>query len=41
MLLELQNPIYMQTSYFGHFTKDNLPWEKTNYVNKILEVINK
>jgi S-adenosylmethionine synthetase len=25
MLLELQNPIYMQTSYFGHFTKDNLP----------------
>lgn len=26
--LELQKPIYRQTTNYGHFGKDNLPWEK-------------
>jgi S-adenosylmethionine synthetase len=27
--LNLRQPIYSQTSAYGHFGKDNLPWEKT------------
>lgn len=26
--LNLRNPIYLQTASYGHFGKDNLPWEK-------------
>ena len=26
--LELRNPIYAQTTNYGHFGKPNLPWEK-------------
>ena len=26
--LELKNPIYSQTTNYGHFGKENLPWEK-------------
>jgi S-adenosylmethionine synthetase len=33
--LNLQKPIYSQTSIFGHFGKNNLPWEKLDKV-KIL-----
>lgn len=33
--LNLQKPIYLQTSIFGHFGKSNLPWEKLDKV-KIL-----
>lgn len=33
--LNLQKPIYLQTSIFGHFGKNNLPWEKLDKV-KIL-----
>jgi len=33
--LNLRQPIYSQTSAYGHFGKDNLPWEKTIQLNKI------
>ena len=26
--LDLARPIYSQTSAYGHFGKENLPWEK-------------
>jgi len=26
--LDLKNPIYLQTAAYGHFGKENLPWEK-------------
>ena len=26
--LQLQKPIYRQTTNYGHFGKENLPWEK-------------
>ena len=26
--LDLQKPIYLQTTNYGHFGKENLPWEK-------------
>jgi len=33
--LNLRQPIYSQTSAYGHFGKDNLPWEKAIQLNKI------
>lgn len=33
--LDLQKPIYFQTSCFGHFGKENLPWEKLNKIDCI------
>lgn len=32
-LLGLRNPIYSQTSTYGHFGKNNLPWEKIEEIN--------
>nr|WP_318025063.1 methionine adenosyltransferase [Mycoplasmopsis bovigenitalium] len=39
--LELRNPIYQQTSYFGHFGRDDLdlPWERLNKVKEIEEYV--
>lgn len=34
--LELNKPIYRQTTQFGHFTKPHLPWEQTNRVQELL-----
>ena len=31
--LGLRNPIYSQTSTYGHFGKPNLPWEKIEKIN--------
>ncbi|SJZ42476.1 methionine adenosyltransferase [Mycoplasmopsis verecunda] len=35
--LELQKPIFLQTSYFGHFGRSdlNLPWERLNKVEEL------
>ena len=33
--LELKNPIYYQTAAYGHFGKENLPWEKTDKVEDL------
>lgn len=33
--LGLKNPIYSQTSSYGHFGKANLPWEKLDKVNDL------
>lgn len=37
--LELKRPIYHLTTCFGHFGKNNLPWEKLDKVNIIKEII--
>lgn len=29
--LDLRKPIYLKTAAYGHFGKEGLPWEKTNY----------
>ena len=33
--LGLRNPIYSQTTNYGHFGKENLPWEKLDKVDEI------
>lgn len=40
--LGLTKPIYKQTSYFGHFGRNdlNLPWEKLDKVNEIRKLAN-
>ena len=29
-MLDLEKPIYQQTAAYGHFGRDNLPWEETD-----------
>ena len=36
--LNLRNPLYHLTTCFGHFGKDNLPWERLDKVEKILNL---
>lgn len=38
--LELSKPIYHLTTYFGHFGKNNLPWEKLDKVEIIKSLLN-
>ena len=33
--LELRRPIYKQTTNYGHFGKENLPWEQLDKVKEI------
>jgi S-adenosylmethionine synthetase len=35
--LDLLRPIYRQTTNYGHFGKDGLPWEMTNKVDALLK----
>ena len=35
--LGLRNPIYSQTTNYGHFGKENLPWEKLDKVDEIIK----
>ena len=35
--LDLKEPIYRQTTNYGHFGKENLPWEKVIKMQKILQ----
>ena len=37
--LDLRKPIYRQTSVYGHFGKENLPWEKLDYLERLREVL--
>lgn len=32
---DLQRPIYRKTSYFGHFGREEFPWEKLDMVDKV------
>ena len=34
-LFDLKRPIYSQTAAYGHFGKENLPWEKTDRVKDL------
>ena len=38
--LELSKPIYHLTTCFGHFGKNNLPWEKLDKVEIIKSLLN-
>lgn len=37
--LDLLQPIYKSTTNYGHFTKQDLPWEQTNKVQALLKAI--
>lgn len=39
--LDLLRPIYRGTTHYGHFGKDDLPWEQTNRVTELQEAIKK
>lgn len=41
--LDLKKPIYYQTSFYGHFGRDDLdlPWEKLNKVDEIKGIVEK
>lgn len=38
-VLDLRQPIYKKTTQFGHFTKSFLPWEQTNRVRELLDLL--
>lgn len=38
-VLNLRRPIYRQTASYGHFGRENFPWEKTDLVDKIKEKV--
>ena len=38
--LKLQSPIYSRTSVYGHFGKNELPWEKLDKVQALRRAIN-
>jgi len=40
-VLDLQKPIYLSTSTYGHFGRDNFSWEKTDKVEEILKELKK
>ena len=33
--LDLRKPIYKETTNYGHFGKENLPWERLDKVGEI------
>jgi len=37
--LDLLRPIYRGTTHYGHFAKDEMPWEATNKVDEIKEAL--
>ncbi len=39
--LNLRRPIYKLTTNYGHFGKDNLPWEQLDKVNELKNILNK
>ena len=36
-MLNLLRPIYLKTAAYGHFGRDNFPWEKTDKANQLRE----
>ena len=36
---DLRRPIYLKTASYGHFGRENFPWEKTDLVDKIKEKV--
>lgn len=37
--LNLRNPIYLETASYGHFGRDNFPWEKLDKVDEIKSLL--
>jgi S-adenosylmethionine synthetase len=38
--LGLRKPIYKLTTNYGHFGKDNLPWEQLDKVEELKKILN-
>ncbi len=38
-MLDLERPIYRQTAAYGHFGRDNFPWEQTDKVEALLAAL--
>lgn len=36
---DLKRPIYRRTAAYGHFGRDEFPWEKINYIDKIQNTV--
>ena len=39
--LNLKRPLYQKTASYGHFGRDEFPWEKTNLTEEVKKVLNK
>jgi S-adenosylmethionine synthetase len=39
--LDLLRPIYRQTTNYGHFGKNELPWEQTNRTQELIAAVEK
>lgn len=39
--LDLKRPIYKQTTHYGHFCKDFLPWEQNNRIEELKAALNR
>lgn len=37
---DLKRPLYRKTAAYGHFGRDEFPWEQLNYVNELKKVFN-
>ncbi|MBQ7850071.1 MAG: methionine adenosyltransferase domain-containing protein, partial [Clostridia bacterium] len=38
--LQLRRPIYRANCNYGHFGKENMPWEQTNFVKALKAAVN-
>ena len=39
--LDLKRPLYQKTASYGHFGRNEFPWEKTNLTEEVKKVLNK
>ena len=37
--LDLKRPIYEATASYGHFGRENFPWEKTDKIDALLKAV--
>ena len=37
--LDLKRPIYEETASYGHFGRENFPWEQTDKVQELLKAV--
>ena len=39
--LDLKRPIYKETAAYGHFGRDEFPWERTDKVEELKQAVNR
>ena len=39
--LQLRRPIYRANCNYGHFGKENMPWEQTDFIDALKAAVNK